>query len=102
MKKAGMTKKGLATLGLLFITFLAAIQYVFLRNVPDTVSTFSFVCITNVIGAVLLFAARAGKIIKIKKKTLLKGAFFAVLLTGFNFFVLLGSRQMDCSFFARR
>ena len=95
MKKAGMTKKGLATLGLLFITFLAAIQYVFLRNVPDTVSTFSFVCITNVIGAVLLFAARAGKIIKIKKKTLLKGAFFAVLLTGFNFFVLLGSRQMD-------
>ncbi len=95
MKKTNMTKKGLATLGLIFITFLAAIQYVFLRNVPDTVSTFSFVCITNVIGAVLLFAARAGKIIKIKKKTVLKGAFLAVLLTGFNFFVLLGSREMD-------
>lgn len=95
MKNVNTTKKGLATLGLLFITFLAAIQYVFLRNVPDTVSTFSFVCITNVIGAVLLFPVRAKNIIKIKKKTVFKGAFFAVLLTGFNFFVLLGSREMD-------
>ena len=47
-----------ATLGLVFITFLAAIQYVFLRNVPESVSTFSFVCVTNVIGLVILGCAR--------------------------------------------
>ena len=88
-------KKGMATLGLVFITFLAAIQYVFLINVPDSVSTFSFVCITNIIGMVILFAAKAKRILKVKKKTLAKGAFFALLLTGFNVFILLGSRGME-------
>ncbi|MBO4750917.1 MAG: EamA family transporter, partial [Lachnospiraceae bacterium] len=88
-------KKGLATLGLVFITFLAAIQYVFLINVPESVSTFSFVCITNVIGMLILFATRMKRILTIKKKTLGKGAFFALLLTGFNVFILLGSRGMD-------
>ena len=90
-----LSKKGLATLGLIFITFLAAIQYVFLNNVPSSVSTFSFVCITNLIGVVVLFAVRAKKLLKIKKKTFLKGAFFAVLLTGFNVFVLIGSQGLD-------
>lgn len=85
----------MATLGLVFITFLAAIQYIFLTNVPDTVSTFCFVCITNVIGLVVMSAARFKKIRRIRKSTLLKGAFFAILLTGFNTFVLLGSRSMD-------
>ncbi|MCR5417425.1 MAG: SpoIIE family protein phosphatase [Lachnospiraceae bacterium] len=87
--------KTMATLGLVFITFLAAIQYVFLSNVPDSVSSFAFVCITNVIGLVLLFLARPKQILAIRKKTLAKGAFFAVLLTGFNLFVLIGSHNMD-------
>lgn len=87
--------KRLATLGLIFITFLAAIQYVFLNNVPEDVSTFSFVCITNLIGLLVLFAMRAKHVLKIQKRTLKKGAVFAFLLTGFNLFVLLGSRGMD-------
>ncbi len=87
--------KGLSTIGLVFITFLAAIQYVFLNNVPESVSTFCFVCITNIIGIVVLFAIRSRQILAIQKKTVLKGALFAVLLTGFNLFVLLGSRGMD-------
>ncbi len=85
----------MATAGLIFITFLAAIQYIFLTNVPDSVSTFCFVCITNVIGLVVMCTARFKKIRRIRKSTILKGAFFAVLLTGFNIFVLLGSRSMD-------
>jgi len=95
MIKTKLSTKALATIGLLFITFLAAIQYIFLKNVPDTVSTFSFVCITNIVGLVVLFVFKARHIIGIKKKTFLKGAFFALLLTGFNFFILLGSRDMD-------
>ncbi|MBP5746440.1 MAG: SpoIIE family protein phosphatase [Lachnospiraceae bacterium] len=87
--------KGLATLGLIFITFLAAIQYVFLNTVPETVSSFTFVCVTNLIGIAVLFVSRIRQILKISKRTLKKGAFFAVLLTGFNVFVLLGSQGMD-------
>ncbi len=83
------------TLGLIFITFLAAIQYVFLQNVPDTVSTFSFVCITNVIGILILGIAQIKKIVHIGKNTLKKGIFFALELTGMNFFILLGSRHLD-------
>ncbi len=89
------SKKTLATLGLVFITFLAAIQYVFLKNVPDSVSTFSFLCITNAIGAALIGIIKIGKIKKLNKATIKKGAFFAIELTGFNFFLLLGSGGMD-------
>lgn len=90
-----MNKKQLATLGLIFITFLSAIQYVFLQNVPDTVSTFSFLCISNVLGLVILSASRYKKLLTLEKKTLKKGALFALELTGFNFFLLLGSRHLD-------
>ena len=88
-------RQSLATIGLIFITFLAAIQYVFLQNVPETVSSFSFVFITNVIGILVLGLARFKKLLHIPKKTLLKGILFAVELLGFNLFTLLGSRNMD-------
>lgn len=90
-----LQKKGIATLGLIFITFLSAIQYVFLQNVPDTVSTFAFVCITNVIGLFVLGITQLKKIASIQKETLKKGILFALELTGFNFFTLLGSRDLD-------
>ena len=88
-------RQGLATLGLIFITVLAAIQYIFLQNVPDTVSTFAFVCITNVIGIVVLAVTQIKKLANFKRVTLQKGIVFALELTGFNFFTLLGSRHMD-------
>ena len=90
-----LQKQGIATIGLIFITFLAAIQYVFLRNVPDTVSTFAFVCVTNLIGLLILGLTRPKKLFTIPRKTLVKGILFAVELTGFNFFLLLGSQHMD-------
>ena len=90
-----MTKARLSTLGLIFITFLSAIQYIFLQNVPDTVSTFSFLCVTNLIGFVILGLSQIKKLLSLKKKTLLKGILFAVELSGFNFFLLLGSRHLD-------
>ncbi len=85
----------LATFGLIFITFLAAIQYIFLQNVPDDISTFAFVFITNLIGIVILGLVQIKKVISIKKSTLAKGIVFAVELTGFNYFVLLGSKNLD-------
>ena len=88
-------KELLATLGLIFITVLAAIQYVFLQNVPDTVPSFAFVCVTNVIGLVILGAVRFKKLKEIKRSTVLKGLLFGVELIGFNIFMLLGSRHLD-------
>ena len=88
-------KEALATAGLFFITLIGAIQYVFLQNVPDTVSTFAFVCITNLIGFVLLGGIQLHKIMETPKKTYLKGIIFAVELTGFNFFTIIGSRNLD-------
>ena len=89
------SKQSMATLGLIFITFLAAVQYVFLKNIPETVSTFSFIFITNIIGFVVFFAIKPQKVLSISKNTILKGLIFAVELSGFNFFAILGSRHMD-------
>ena len=88
-------KEKLGLIGLIFITFLTAIQYIFLQNVPEDIPTFAFVCITNVIGLVLLSLIQIKKVSKITRKTLLKGILFALELTGMNFFVLLGSRSLD-------
>ncbi len=90
-----LQKSRLATLALVFITFLAAIQYAFLRNVPDSVSTFAFVLITNGIGLVILGFTRFKKLRGIRARTLKRGILFALELSGFNFFVLLGSRSLD-------
>lgn len=90
-----MTKKRLSTLGLVFITFLSAIQYVFLQNVPDTVSTFFFIFVTNLIGLVLLGATQLKKLRTISRETMKKGFIFGMELTGFNFFLLIGSRSLD-------
>ena len=91
MKKARIW----STLGLIFITVLSAIQYIFLRNVPDSVSTFAFLCITNLLGFAILGATQLKKLFTVKRKTVLKGMLAALELTGFNFFLLLGSRNMD-------
>ena len=88
-------KQGIAIIGLILITCMAAVQYVFLRNVPDTVSTFSFLFITNVIGLVILVPGYFHKLISLRRGTLFKGAFFALELTGFNVFLLMGSRHLD-------
>lgn len=81
--------------GLIFITVLSAIQYVFLQNVPEDIPAFAFVCITNVIGLLLLSLIRIKQAATIRRKTLLKGILFALELTGINFFILLGSRSLD-------
>ncbi|MEE3467524.1 MAG: SpoIIE family protein phosphatase [Eubacterium sp.] len=84
-----------ATIGLIVITVFAAIQYVFLKNVPESVSPFAFVLITNGIGIVIFGAFGFKTILKTKKRTILKGILFAAELIGFSVFSLLGSRGMD-------
>ena len=90
-----LQKQGFATIGLIFITVLTAIQYVFLSNVPSTVSSFSFVFLTNIIGIVILGVFGFKTLMKTRRRTMLKGILFAAELLGFNVFTILGSRDMD-------
>lgn len=88
-------KENAATLGLLMITVWAAMQYILLKNVPDTVSTFSFLFITNLVGFIVLAAVQPKKLKLLNKKVLLKGIILTVELIGYNFFMILGSRGLD-------
>lgn len=90
-----ITKEHSSSIWLFIITVWAALQFIFLQNIPDTVSTFSFVFITNIIGVVFLSAARTKKIKLINKKLILKGFLLSAELIGFNFFMIIGSKGMD-------
>ena len=54
-----------ANVSLLIITFFAAIQYAFLAGVPDSVSHFAFLCITNLIGLLLTLMLFFGELFRI-------------------------------------
>ena len=43
-----------ANISLLLITFFASIQYAFLAGVPAEVSQFSFLCVTNLVGFLIM------------------------------------------------
>lgn len=88
-------KEYTCTLGLLLITVWSALQYIFLQNVPDTVSTFSFMFITNLVGFAVLVTAQFRKLKQLNKKILLKGLILTLELIGYNFFLILGSRGLD-------
>ncbi len=93
--KAGENKKLISTLGLLLITVWAAIQYVFLSNVPDEVSSFAFLFLTNIIGVVVLMAFSIPKLKALTKRTVFKGIGISLISNIYNFFIIAGSRHMD-------
>lgn len=72
-----MKKEIRSTCGLILITVWSAIQYIFLQNVPDSVSTFAFLCITNVLGFIILTVTQFSYLKRLKKRTWWKGAFLA-------------------------
>lgn len=86
-----------ANLSLLAITFFAAIQYVFLANIPPSVSNFAFICVTNLIGFLIALAFFFRELYRLEKKQLLQSLLLAGELFGFNLFLLLGSSGMDAS-----
>lgn len=80
-----------ANVSLLIITFFAAIQYAFLAHVPDSVSHFSFLCITNLIGFLLTLALFFSELFRLDKKQVKESLLLSAELFGFNIFLLLGS-----------
>lgn len=86
-----------ANLSLLAITFFAGIQYAFLSHVPESVTGFAFIAITNLIGFLIAIAVFFRELFRIDKKQVLRSFFMAAALFGFNYFLLLGSKGMEIS-----
>lgn len=86
-----------ANLVLLSVTFFWGIQYVFLGNIPDDISTFAFMALTNGIGFVILTAVFTGELRKLTRKIVKNGLLLAVLLFGANLLITVGSRSLDAS-----
>lgn len=86
-----------ANLVLLSVTFFWGIQYMFLKNVPDDVSTFAFLAVTNGIGFSLVTAVFFGELLRITWKLVLKSLILAVLLFCFNVFLTMGSKLVEPS-----
>ncbi len=86
-----------ANISLYIITFFAAIQYAFLSNVPDTVSTFAFLSVTNLIGFFITLCVFFQELSRLDRKQVAQAIVLSLELFGFNLFLLLGSRGMSAT-----
>ncbi len=86
-----------ANISLYIITFFAAVQYAFLANVPDTVSNFAFLTVTNLIGFLITFAVFFRELNRLDKKQVFQSFVLSLELFAFNVFLLLGSRGMSAT-----
>ena len=79
-----------ANISLFFITFFASIQYVFLIWIPDSVSHFAFLCITNLLGFLMSLAFFFGELFRLDVKQVKQSMILSAELVVFNIFLLLG------------
>ena len=84
-----------ANLSLYVITLFAAIQYAFLREVPDSVSDFAFLTVTNLIGFLIILMAFASELRRLDKKQITQSLVLAAELIVFNVLLLAGARGTD-------
>ena len=79
-----------ANISLLFITFFAAIQNVFLIWIPESVSHFAFLCITNLVGFMISLAFFFGELFRLDIRQVKQSMILSAELVVFNIFMLLG------------
>ena len=84
-----------ANISLFIITFFAAIQYAFLSGVPDSVSYFAFLCITNLIGFLIVLAMFFNELFRLDANLVRQSALLSAELFGFNLFILFGANGLD-------
>ena len=89
-----------ANISLYSITFFAAVQYAFLTKVPDTVSTFAFLAVTNLIGFLIILCVFFRELSRLDKKQVVQSLVLSLELFGFNVFLLLGSRGTSATIIA--
>ena len=95
MKMIRDKKMALSTFGLFLITVWSAVQYLFYSNVPEDISTFAFLFVTNLCGCAVLALTQWKNLKRIRRRTVKKALALSVIQLLMNFFVILGSRNMD-------
>lgn len=80
-----------ANISLLIITFFASVQYVFLAGVPDSVSDFAFLCVTNFVGFVISLAFFFGELFRLDSRQVIQSVILAAELVAFNVLMLIGA-----------
>ncbi len=79
-----------ANISLFFITFFSAMQNIFLVWVPDSVSHFAFMCITNLLGFFMSLAFFFGELFRLDLNQVKQSMVLSVELIVFNLFMLTG------------
>ena len=77
------------------ISIFDAIQYVFLSYVPEDVSHFAFLCMTNLVGFIMTVAFFFSELFRLDAKQVIQSLVLAVELMVFDIFMLLGSSGVD-------
>ena len=67
-----------ASFVLLSVTFFWGIQYMFLGNIPEGISTFAFLTLTNAIGFILVASVFYKEFMRITRKLVWKSFLTAV------------------------
>lgn len=80
---------------MLIITFFASIQFVFLAGVPEDVTNFAFMFITNAVGFVMLFILFFSELFRLDAKHIKCCLILTLANSAFNFFLLLGSSGLS-------
>ena len=86
-----------ATVSLLIITFFGAIQYAFLAGVPESVSQFAYLTVTNAIGFVIMLLFFFGELFRIDRKQVIQSIILSLELVAFNVFLMLGSSRVGAT-----
>ena len=79
-----------ANISLFVITLFAAIQYVFLAWVPESVSRFAFLCVTNLAGFLMTLAFFFGELFRLDKKQMVQSIVLSLELIVFNVSLMMG------------
>lgn len=83
-----------ANLSLLFITFFASVQYAFLIWVPESVSHFAFMCVTNFVGLIMSLCFFFGELFRLDIRQVKQSAILSGELVLFNLFLLMGIQRL--------
>lgn len=88
-------KKKTANSALLSIAFLWSTQYIFFSNIPEEISSFAFLALTNIIGFLLTLVLFPKSLYRLTKKIVWHSLLLGSLLFLFNIMLISGSRMID-------
>ena len=89
-----------ANISLLAIVFFSSFQCVFLSGIPEDISAFLFLCVTNFVGFIITTAFFYNDLFRIDAEQIKQSAIISLELIGFNLFLLFGAYDVVPSLIA--